>query len=132
MQTSAEGIYAAGDVAEHDGGVTTELWHAAEYQGEVAALNAIGKVTPFDNPPFRLKCEVFGSYFFSVGKPQNSLDYAIEEHERGSMYQSFYFNADDQLVGVVMVNDRDHAKEYEQAVRERWDRKRVEAGFPLV
>lgn len=131
MQTSVANIYAAGDVAEHEGGVITELWHAAEHQGELAALNALGIERAFENPKFRLKCEVFDNYFFSVGKPRNSLDYAIDEHELGPVYQSFYYNAGSNLVGVVMVNDRDRAKEYEKAVREAWPRERVNKAFPL-
>ncbi len=41
METSASGIFAAGDVAEHDGR-TLGLWPIAAKQGEVAALNALG------------------------------------------------------------------------------------------
>jgi len=41
METSAPGVFAAGDVAEHDGRVLG-LWPIAAKQGEVAALNALG------------------------------------------------------------------------------------------
>ncbi len=124
LQTSAPGIYAAGDVAEHDGGHITHLWHAAEYQGRIAALNAIGTATPFDDPPFRLKSEVFNSYFFSMNKPRHPLDFGIEEFEINSRYQCFYYE-EDTVIGAVMVNDSDRAKLYEQAVCERWPRERV-------
>ena len=63
MQTSAPDVFAAGDVAEHDDGYISQLWHASEYQGQIAALNALGNETPFERLPFRLKCEVFESYF---------------------------------------------------------------------
>jgi nitrite reductase (NADH) large subunit len=41
MATSAPGVFAAGDVAEHDG-MTLGLWPIAAKQGEVAAVNALG------------------------------------------------------------------------------------------
>jgi NADPH-dependent 2,4-dienoyl-CoA reductase/sulfur reductase-like enzyme/ferredoxin len=41
MATSARDVYAAGDVAEHDG-MTLGLWPIAAKQGEVAAVNALG------------------------------------------------------------------------------------------
>lgn len=128
LRTSDPAIYAAGDCAEHANGRVTDLWHAAEYQGEVAAKNAMGHALEFDDPPFRLKCEVFGSYFFSVNKPRQPLQHEIEEHEFDSRYQCFYFE-DDRLFGAIMVNDRERAKEYQQAVREAWDRDRVVETF---
>jgi NAD(P)H-nitrite reductase large subunit len=130
MQTSEPGIYAAGDAAEHEGGTVTHLWHAAEYQGRVAALNAAGAATPFENIPFRLKCSVFDSYFFSIGKPKQPLDFGIEEQEIDSRYQCFYYSGDT-LSGAVMVNDEDRAKIYEQAVREQWSRDRVRSELSL-
>lgn len=125
LRTSDPAIYAAGDCAEHPGGRLTDLWHAAEYQGAIAARNAMGHATEFDDPPFRLKCEVFGSYFFSISNPRNPLEYGIEEHESDRRYQCFYFDDDERLVSAIMVNDRDRAKEYQQAVRERWERDKV-------
>jgi NAD(P)H-nitrite reductase large subunit len=124
LRTSDPAIYAAGDCAEHRGGRLTDLWHAAEYQGAIAAKNAIGRATVFDDPPFRLKCEVFDSYFFSINKPRDPLVHGIEEHETDSRYQCFYFD-DDRLFGAIMVNEKERAKEYERAVRERWERDRV-------
>ncbi len=41
MQTSAPGVFAAGDVAEHSG-LVLGLWPIAAKQGEVAAVNALG------------------------------------------------------------------------------------------
>jgi len=130
LETSVEGIFAAGDAAEHAGGFVSDLWHAAEYQGRVAALNALGEDTIFDNMPFRLKCEIFDSYFFSVGKPRHPLDFGVEEQEINGRYQCFYTDGDS-VAGAVMVNDKDRAKLYEQAVRERWSLDRVRSELAL-
>ena len=41
MRTSAADVYAAGDVAQHDG-LVLGLWPVATKQAEVAAVNALG------------------------------------------------------------------------------------------
>jgi len=128
LRTSDEHIFSAGDAAEHEGGRLTYLWHAAEYQGKLAGENAVGGNAVFDDPPYRLKAEVFDSYFFSINKPENLLECELEEVEEGDMYVGLYYR-DDTLCGVVMANDRDRAKLYQQAVREGWDRDKVNKEF---
>ncbi|MFO7780714.1 MAG: FAD-dependent oxidoreductase [Spirochaetia bacterium] len=127
LRTSNPDIFAAGDAAEHEGGHMTWLWHSAEYQGHIAGTNAAGAEEEYDFRPFRFRAEVFGSYFFSVNKPR-ALDMAEMEEfefENGSRYRAFYFS-DDILAGIVMANDPDNAKLYEQAVQERWSLDRAE------
>lgn len=128
LMTSAPDVYAAGDCAEHDGGVLTDLWHAAEYQGVVAATNASGGDAVWDGRPFRLKCEVFGSYLLSINKPREVDGLEIVEHERDGVYQCFYFDGP-MLSGAVMVDDFARAKAYQTAVQERWSRDRVVEHF---
>ena len=67
LRTSVPGIWAAGDCAEHPDGTVTGLWHSAEHQGHLAALSMAGRPEANDNPPYRLKCEVFGGLWFSAG-----------------------------------------------------------------
>lgn len=128
LATSAANVYACGDVAEHRDGYRTHLWHAAEFQGEVAAANALGENRRYDRLNFRLKCEVFDHYFFSAGKPARPDGYEILEYDEGGMYLCLYL-LEGALAGVVMVDDKDRAKIYQAAVREGWDRTRIRREF---
>jgi NAD(P)H-nitrite reductase large subunit len=146
LQTSSPAIFAAGDAAQHRDGFLSHLWHAAEYQGALAARNAVAflespseppPLTIFDNPRFRLKCEVFGRYYFSAGflpgvnVPEESgafVDTArveVEEEREPDRYRLYSFR-NDRLSGIIMINDPDKAKTYQKAIREGWDRSRVE------
>lgn len=57
LKTSQKDVYAAGDVASYPYWYTgqqirIEHWNEAIHQGEVAALNMLGKKFPMDNIPF--------------------------------------------------------------------------------
>jgi 3-phenylpropionate/trans-cinnamate dioxygenase ferredoxin reductase subunit len=118
LQTSAPGIYAAGDVAEYEsvvhGGrrVRIEHWDVAFNQGKTAALNMLGSGQPHDVVP----------YFFSDLADWASLEYVGPAHQwdrevvRGSLddgeFSIFYLH-EGRLAGALSVgrsDDLEHAR----------------------
>jgi len=69
MATSAPGIFAAGDVAEH-GGMTLGLWPIAAKQGEVAAVNALGGDATLTAEVPATILKGVGLDLFSIGRPE--------------------------------------------------------------
>lgn len=129
LETSRKNIFAAGDVVQTSRGTVTHLWHEAESQGFLAGANIAGSREEYTHVPFRLKCEVFGHYFFSMARPAED---GLNEYETivdpGNPYRCFYLKGG-RLHGVVMADDGVRAKEYEKAVRDGIDAERINKLF---
>ena len=92
LETSAPGIYAAGDTAEYESVVhngrriRVEHWDVALSQGRIAALNMVGADKPYDVVP----------YFFSDMSDWASLEYVgpafdwDEQIVRGSLEEGAF------------------------------------------
>jgi NAD(P)H-nitrite reductase large subunit len=124
FRTSADGIWSAGDGTQLPGGLVSHLWHQSEAQGKAAARSILGLPTGFGHRPWRLKTEVFGTYWFSMNKPHDRQpDFELVD---GSFYQAFWYD-DGHLTAAVMANDKNKNKLYEQAVIEGWAEEKVRA-----
>ena len=118
LQTSAPGIYAAGDVAEYEsvvhGGrrMRIEHWDVAFNQGKTAALNMLGRKQPHDVVP----------YFFSDLSDWASLEYVGPAYEwdrevvRGSPEDGefiIFYMHEGRVAGALSVgrsDDLEHAR----------------------
>ncbi|MBT3375793.1 MAG: FAD-dependent oxidoreductase [Lentisphaerae bacterium] len=132
LRTTSPDVLAAGDCAQFPEVGAAHLWHTAESQGYRAGANAAGEVTPYDAKPYRLKCEPFGAYFFSMSylPPQTRpKDVASFETRTADLYQCFYMR-DAATVGAVMAGDKARTKTYEKAVWEGWTRDQIQRDLP--
>jgi 3-phenylpropionate/trans-cinnamate dioxygenase ferredoxin reductase component len=118
LQTPAEGIYAAGDIAEYEsvihGGrrVRVEHWDVAFNHGKTAALNMLGRDQPHDAVP----------YFFSDLADWASLEYVGPANEwdqevvRGSLDEgefSIWYLRDRRVAAALSIgrsDDLEHAR----------------------
>ncbi len=117
LQSSAPGVYAAGDICEYDsplhgGPLRIEHWDVAFNHGKTAALNMLGRDVPHETVP----------YFFSVLGDWAELEYVgparewDEEVVRGSMGEGSFttwYVRDGRLVAALTVGrseDLDHAR----------------------
>ena len=117
LETSAAGVFAAGDIAEydspvHDGHVRIEHWDVAFNHGKTAALNMLGHDVPHEVVP----------YFYSVLGNWGELEYVgpayewDEEIVRGSYddgeFTTWYLKDGRVLAALTFgrAEDLDHAR----------------------
>jgi 3-phenylpropionate/trans-cinnamate dioxygenase ferredoxin reductase subunit len=117
LQTSREGIYAAGDICEyesamHGGPVRIEHWDVAFNHGKTAALNILGRDVPHEVVP----------YFYSDLADWCSLEYVgpayewEEEVVRGSLEEgefSIWYLGGGRVKAALSVgrsDDLEHAR----------------------
>jgi 3-phenylpropionate/trans-cinnamate dioxygenase ferredoxin reductase component len=118
LETSAPGIYAAGDICEYDSVIhgrplRIEHWDVAFNHGKTAALNMIGRDQPHDEVP----------YFFSDLADWTSMEYvgpgSGDTVIRGSLddgnFTAFYLGDEDKVTAALTVgrsDDLDHARRF--------------------
>ena len=117
LQTSAPGLYAAGDMADYDSVIhgrrlRVEHWDVAFSQGKTAALNMLGRDQPHDVVP----------YFFSDIADWASLEYVgpaaewDQEAVRGSIEEgefSIFYLSEGGVAAALSVgrsDDLEHAR----------------------
>jgi len=121
LETSAPGIYAAGDMAEYDSlvhgrALRVEHWDVAARHGQTAALNMLGADAPHEAIP----------YFFSDLVDWASVEYvgpgAGEAVVRGSMedgeFSAFYLDGG-RVTAALSVGRSDDLEHGRRFIRER-------------
>lgn len=102
LRTSNPDIFAAGDVAEHDG-IRYGAWAPAMYQGKIAGLNAAGIPTEFGGIPRSHVLKVVGKPMFSIGViTSTDGSYQMIEDFPENGYRMFMFR-DGLLVGALLI-----------------------------
>lgn len=119
LATTAEGVYAAGDCAEHRG-VLYGTWDPARYQGQIAAWNAMGRAAEFGGLPPANTLKVMGVKLFSVGEVYGGADVRAIEVEKDGAYFGFFFRGAT-LVGAILLGDTRAAMAARRAIESRAD-----------
>lgn len=102
LRTSDPDIFAAGDVAEHNG-CLYGTWAISQFQGAIAGANAAGAEQVFANLPRSNTLKVLGLDLLSVGDfavPDGSYESLIERD--GDRFAQFVFR-DGSLAGAILI-----------------------------
>ena len=119
METSAPGVYAAGDCAEFEG-VNYALWPEASRQGEVAGANAAGDVSVlFKGEAYGMTMDVANTMLYSIGtasgdKPEKTKEFLDEEKKT---LRKFFFIGG-KLCGATLIGDITEMSEVSDMVAE--------------
>lgn len=121
MRTSDAHVFAAGDVAEHDGQVWG-LWPTAVEQGRVAAVNALGGDEPFVPVAPLTMLKVSGVDLTSVGaiEPEEGDEEIVDEDPAESRYRKLVVR-DGRLVGAILLGYGAESSAVATAVQEQRD-----------
>lgn len=104
LMTSATQLYAAGDVAEHDGMVYGS-WSASQYQGRIAGTNAAGGSMLFAGIPRSHTIKVLDIDLVSIGKFEpDDGSFDVVESDTDDCYCRFVFH-DGCMVGCVLLGE---------------------------
>jgi nitrite reductase (NADH) large subunit len=124
LRTSHGDVLAAGDVAEHRG-VLYGTWAPAQYQGNIAGMNAVGAHVEFGGIPRSNALKVLQVELFSIGQvePEDASFETIEQEDDG-VYTRFVFR-DSHLVGSVLLGDATMAPQLKRAIESRSDFSRL-------
>jgi nitrite reductase (NADH) large subunit len=112
METSAPGVFAAGDVAEsidiaRKTPWVNAIWPEAVAQGRIAGINMAGRRTAYKGSLSRNVIRIFGMDVMTAGlitPPEaEGFDILNARDSRAKTYRKLVFRGD-RLVGMVMVN----------------------------
>jgi NADPH-dependent 2,4-dienoyl-CoA reductase/sulfur reductase-like enzyme/nitrite reductase/ring-hydroxylating ferredoxin subunit len=115
LETSASGIYAAGDIAAYPEPISgdrarIEHWTVAERQGQVAAANMLGIRTKFDSAPF-FWTEQYGVTLRYVGHAAPADMVKVDGDITGRNATVRYFEDGRQRAAASLNRDRENLED---------------------
>jgi len=119
MKTKKEGIFAAGDVAEHRGRVYG-IWPAAQRQGETAGVNMAGGNGLYQGTVVSNTLKVVGIDLTAAGEidPEGKLECVVKSDREKCTYCKIAFK-EDQIVGCIMLGNVEGAAEITNAIEKK-------------
>ena len=120
LMTLHPDVFAAGDVAEHRG-VIYGVWAPAQYQGQIAGMNALGLSSEFGGIPRANTLKVLGVDMFSIGQFEpGDASSAVYDREADGSYRRFVFH-DNRLVGAILLGDTSLTAPVKRAIETQRD-----------
>jgi nitrite reductase (NADH) large subunit len=125
METKSEGIYAAGDVAEHRGRVYG-IWPAAQRQGETAGINMAGGNAVYAGTVVSNTLKVVGIDLAASGEidAEGRLECLVRSDREKSVYRKIVFK-EDRIIGCILLGDVNGNSEILSAIQNKIDVKRL-------
>lgn len=102
METNIKNIYAAGDVAEHEG-LLYGLWIPAKEQGKTAGMNMAKQENNFEHIPIEARLKVTGITLFSAGDFEKKCD-TVKTYKDENVFRKFFIN-ENKLEAVIIIGD---------------------------
>jgi nitrite reductase (NADH) large subunit len=131
MAASADGVYAAGDVAEHNG-VLYGTWAASQYQGAIAGMNAAGLTVLYGGQPRSNTLKVLGLDLMSIGQFEPSDgSFVVIDLKTDDRYLHFVFH-DGRLVGAILLGGEPRAAAVKTAIETKLDFSGLLLGAPTA
>jgi nitrite reductase (NADH) large subunit len=118
MQTAVEGIYGAGDVAEHRG-VLYGIWPPAKEQGEIAGTVMAGGQAVYSGTLPSHKLKVVGIDLLSMGEidAEGKLESAISKDDGKFIYRKAVIS-DGKVKGAILLGDTSGDNAISKAIRD--------------
>jgi nitrite reductase (NADH) large subunit len=120
LRTSHEGIFTAGDCAEHNG-IIYGLWSAAMEQGEIAGENMVGASRKYLGTTVATQLKVAGIEVASVG----AIEYndktvsAIKKIDAKSGCYKKIFLRDKRVLGAILIGCNKEALKIKQLIKDK-------------
>jgi len=116
LETKSEGIFAAGDAAEHRGRCYG-IWPAAQRQGETAGVNMAGGNALYEGTVVSNTLKVVGIDLTAAGEidAEGKLDCVVRSDREKCIYCKVAFK-EDKIVGCIVLGDVEERSEILGAV----------------
>jgi len=129
LETKMEGIFAAGDVAEHRGRVYG-IWPAAQRQGEIAGVNMSGGSALYEGTVVSNTLKVVGVELTSAGDidAEGKLECVVKSDIEKCVYCKVAFK-ENKVVGCILLGEVKAKSEVLNAVEGNIDIKQIKDSF---
>ena len=117
MKTSIENVYACGDVVEYQG----KCWgliQSARQQGQIAGLNASGKVIEYEEFIPSPMLSVGGLVIMSMGNVEVNENNKFYSYSDENSYNCFVIN-DNKLIGSIIIGDASFGNKCKKLIEQK-------------